>query len=195
MNRVILLERLREFTEGVTGDLRFPVSQQRGDPEGLPPRAAEVFCARLPDSREAKKKAPYILHQVITGKDAQTPGGPVNSETAVRSIFCVYHPDEQQGGLALLTLMEQLRVALLERVVIGAQFRLDLEAGIETLVYPEDTAPYYAGEMITTWHMPPVARLDTTRTVHGMPPWDPSPRHTEETIRLERNEIHDKTQQ
>ena len=112
----------------------------------------------------------------------------VDSLATVRTIFCVYNPNEQEGGLALESLMEQLRISLLERVVIGGQFRLDLEAGIESLVYPEDNAPYYAGEMVTVWHLPPVRQLDTTRIIHGMPPWDPHPQHLEETFMLKGSE-------
>ena len=58
----------------------------------------------------------------------------------------------------LLNLMERLRIALLERVVIGQQCTLDLQAGLETLVYPDDTAPYFAGEMVSTWKLPAVQR-------------------------------------
>lgn len=49
-------------------------------------------------------------------------------------------------------------MALLRQVVIGEQFTLDLEAGLEVLVYPDDTAPYFVGEMISTWILPPVER-------------------------------------
>lgn len=188
MTKVILLNELKTFTEAVTRDLIFPVAQQKEDKEPPKPRAAEVFRARLPDSKSAKKKAPYILHQIITGKDTQTEGRRMDGMATVRTIFCVYHPDEQEGGVALLTLMEQLRLSLLERPIVGAQFTLDLEAGMESMVYPEDTAPYYAGEMVTVWRMPPVNRLDATRVVHGMPPWDPTPRHLEETIKLKGSE-------
>ena len=184
MSRVILLEQLREFTRAVTGELFFPVAQQKEDALPPPPRETEVFCPRLPDSKAARKKAPYILHQVLTGKDSQAPGQQVSSKTTVRTIFCVYDPNEQTGGMALLTLMEQLRIAFLERPIVGGQFRLDLEAGIESFVYPEDSAPYYAGEMTTIWNMPPIKRLDATRIVHGMPPWDPNPRHLQETVKL-----------
>lgn len=96
----------------------------------------------------------------------------------------MYHPDEQEGGLALLTLMDQLYLSLLERPIVGAQFVLDLKAGMESMAYPEDSAPYFAGEMVTVWRMPPVRRLDTTRMIHGMPPWDPDPQHHEETFAL-----------
>ena len=188
MSKVILLNELKTFTMDVTRDLLFPVAQQKEDKEPPKPRAAEVFRARLPDSKSARKKAPYILHQIISDKDIQPEGQRLQSTAMVRSIFCVYNHDEQEGGIALLTLMEQLRISLLERPIVGAQFVLDLEAGMESMVYPEDTAPYYAGEMVTVWRMPPVARLDTTRVIHGMPPWDPTPRHMEETIKLKGSE-------
>ena len=58
----------------------------------------------------------------------------------------------------LLNLMERLRISLLRQIVIGDQFQLDLKAGLETLVYPDDTAPYYAGEMISTWKIPAIQR-------------------------------------
>ena len=138
-----------------------PTKMQKGDTEQKY-RAADVYLMRLPDSNSATKKAPYILHQVITGKDTQPSGNLPESSVTVRSIFCVYNDNEEEGeeegGMMLLNLMETLRVDLMRQVVIGRQFELDLEAGIETLVYPEDTAPFYAGEMITTWSLPAVER-------------------------------------
>lgn len=158
MTKVILLEQLKIFTEDATGDLLLPVARQKGDSGPPAPRAAEVYRARLPDSTAAKKKAPYILHQIITGKDAQRSGQFGTAVATVRTIFCVYHQDEQEGGLALLNLMERLRIALLEHGMVGKQFILDREAGLESLVYPEDIAPYYAGEMLSTWKLPAIER-------------------------------------
>ncbi len=189
MSHVILLNELKKFTEAVTCDIILPVSQQKGDPGPPPPRAAQVFLARLPNGKTDKwKKAPYILHQVLVGRDGQTEGQRLNSVAVVRTVFCVYDPDEQEGGLNLLNLMDQLRISMEERPIVGGQFRLDFEAGIEMTVYGEQedrsTAPYYLGEMMSSWHIPPVNRLDTTRVIHGMPPWDPKARHLQETITL-----------
>ncbi|WP_050697997.1 hypothetical protein [Anaeromassilibacillus senegalensis] len=157
MTRTILLECLRDETMEAVHDIIMPVSMQKGDVDQAY-RPADTYLARLPDSSAAKKKVPYILHQIITGKDAQTSGQKVLSTATVRTIFCVYNNDEQEGGLTLLNLMERLRIQLLRKVVIGNQFTLDLEAGLEVLVYPEDTAPYYAGEMISVWKLPAVER-------------------------------------
>ena len=157
MTRTILLKRLRAFTEEVTADLIMPTRLQKGDAEQIF-RPAKVYLMRLPDGSAAKKKAPYIIHQAITSKDTQPSGELEAGVAVVRSIFAVYNDDEQEGGLMLLNLMERLRIRLLREVVIGRRFQLDLEAGLETFIYPDDTAPYYAGEMTTTWRVPGVER-------------------------------------
>lgn len=151
MTAVILLEKLKAFTEEATKDLIMPTKTQNDDNEPIF-RSAEVHKMRLPDSRSAKKKAPYIIHQVITGKDTTT------SSVVVRSIFCVYNEREDEGGLMLLNLMERLRISLLKAGTVGEQFTLDINAGMERMIYPDDTAPFYAGEMISTWKMPRVER-------------------------------------
>lgn len=151
MTAVILLEQLAAFTEEATKDLIMPTKMQDGDDEPIF-RSAEVHKMRLPDSRSAKKKAPYIIHQVITGKDTTA------SSAVVRSIFCVYNEREDEGGLMLLNLMERLRITLLKAGTVGEQFTLDINAGMERMIYPDDTAPFYAGEMISTWKMPRVER-------------------------------------
>ena len=157
MTKNVLLDVLKEFTETVTKDLIMPLNPQKG--ETVPQyRNAEVFKMRLPVSSEAKKKAPYIIHQVITGKDNQIGTQNTSCTAVIRSIFCVYNEDEQEGALMLLNLMERLRIALLKQRVIGKQFALDMESGIEYLIYPDDTAPFFAGEMVSTWLLPRIER-------------------------------------
>lgn len=162
MTKVVLLEELKKFTKTVTRDLILPVRPSEEEPTPLP-RQPKVYRMRLPQFRDATRKAPYILHQAITGKDTQAVGMKATEATAVvRTVFCVYHEDEEEGALSLLNLMERLRVALLEQVVVGKQFKLDVKAGLETLAYPDDTeprsAPYYLGEMISTWRLPGIER-------------------------------------
>lgn len=157
MTRIILLERLRDFTREATADLIMPTRIQKADEEqGY--RPADIYLMRLPDGTAATKKAPYVMHQLITGMDQQPQGQRAESTAKVRSICCVYSDDEQEGGLMLLNLMERMRIALLKQVVIGNQFTLDLDAGLETMVYPDDTAPYFVGEMLSTWKLPAVER-------------------------------------
>lgn len=157
MTNITLLERLKLFTEETIKDIILPVRLQKGDTKQQM-RAADVHLMRLPDSTAATKKAPYIIHQLVTSKDTQPTGKQESGSSVVRSVFCVYSENEQEGALHLLNLMERLRIRLLQQVIIGQQYQLDLEAGVEMLIYPEDTAPYYAGEMSTTWRMPSVER-------------------------------------
>ena len=107
-SRVGFLERLKEVTQEAVKDLILPTRIQKADEEQSY-RAADVYLMRLPDSKSAFKKCPYILHQLITGKDIQEEGQNVASTVQVRTIFCVYNDDEQEGGLMLLGLAERLR--------------------------------------------------------------------------------------
>lgn len=157
MTKTDLLNVLTDVTKEVTANLIMPVRIQKKD-EVQMFRAADVHKMRLPDSSAAQKKAPYIIHQIITSKDSQVSGQLVRSSATVRSIFCVYNENEEEGGLVLLNLMERLRIALLKRVVIGDRFQLDLEVGLESLIYPDDSAPYYTGEMSSTWKIPAIKR-------------------------------------
>ena len=55
--------------------------------------------------------------------------------------------------------MERFRIPLLRNPwIANGQFELDLQDGVESMIYPDDTAPYFVGEMMTTWRMPPVKR-------------------------------------
>lgn len=107
MTRIILLERLRAFTEEVTADLIMPTRLQKGDTGAeLPP------CKGLPDAPAGR----HFCHQEgslcaapghYSGRDQQPQGQRVTSSAKVRSICCVYNDDEQEGGLMLLNLRER----------------------------------------------------------------------------------------
>lgn len=167
MTKIILLEQLKKFSEIKTKDMLLPVRQQENDETQPPPRAPEVFLMRLPDYRSVTKKAPYMLHQLIAGGDLQPEGEPAPKASAVvRTVFCAYCEDEQEGSMYLLNMMERMRISLLEEPLIGGQFELDLTAGLECVPYADGsnaadrTAPYYLGEMISTWKLPRIKRKD-----------------------------------
>ena len=164
MTKIILLEELKRFTLAATQGVLLPVAFQSGDAEPPAPRAPEVHLMRLPQMNAWKKKAPYITHQALQWLDVSKPGQPPRSRMVVRSCFCVYNLNESEGELSLLNLMERLRIALLEAGRLKGPFILDLddhpgnEAGVEGMIYPDNVAPYYAGEMMTAWRLPAVER-------------------------------------
>ena len=67
MNRITLLEQLKKLTQESVGDIIMPVRMQKGDTEPIL-RSADVYLMRLPDSNASQKKAPYIIHQLITAR-------------------------------------------------------------------------------------------------------------------------------
>ena len=193
--KVGLLYALKAFTERATGDLTLQVKRQSKDEKEPKPRPAAVHLTRLPDMESFEKKAPFILHQVVTGQDelgninrgtGQQILRELKSTAVIRSVFCVYNPNEEEGGLTLLNLMETVRVSLLLFPTLDNVFELDLDEGISQMVYPETgergTAPYYLGEMVTTWKLPEVKRLDAKRVIQGLPPVDPKASHYTTTI-------------
>ena len=158
LSKTSLLEAFKERTAEATSDLILPLQMQKGDTVESG-RAADVYIGRLPDSKQNTKKAPYILHQMVNSVNKQIPGEQLQSKAIVRSIFCVYCDNEQDGTLMLINLMERLRISLLRNPLIGDNaFECDLQEGLEDLVYPDDTYPYYLGEMISVWELPPIKR-------------------------------------
>ena len=157
MTIVALLDALKHFCIDKTKHLEFPTSVQKNDTQ-REFRAPDVYKMRLPDSESAKKVAPYILIQFVHGMDQQQHGKQSLSSALIRFIFCVYDKHEEEGAMMLLNLMETVRIALLKNVVVGKMFKLDTDAGLESLVYAENTAPYYAGELVGTFQLPSIER-------------------------------------
>ena len=144
--KVGLLYALKDFTTETVKDLLMPVKRQKQDEREPKRRAAAVFLARLPDMTSFEKKAPFILHQAVTSEDGLKNANKgtgresrleLQSSAIIRSVFCVYHPDEEEGGLALLNIMEEMRIALLMYPTLNKVFELDLKEGISQMVYPE----------------------------------------------------------
>ena len=165
MTKITLLEQLKAFTETQTGGLMLPVQPTEED-EHPKNRAVSVYVPCLPEPRSFEQKAPFITHGVLTGNDMdeeeQRGLRRMQASAVVRSRFCVFHADEQAGGLALLNLMERLRIALLETIWIGP-FKLNVKAGLNMLVYPKDlyqmpASPFHLGEMVSSWIMPTIER-------------------------------------
>ena len=155
MTSADLLNVLTEFTREATKDLILPTKSEKGTTSA--PRAAEVHKMNLPDMTSVRSKAPYIIHQVIGIKDVQQPGQKDQALCTIRTVFCVYHPNAEEGGLALLNLMERLRIAILRKCVLDSRYVLDKNAGLDVGTYDaQDTQPFYLAEMISTWKMPAI---------------------------------------
>lgn len=155
MTNVELLFALKYICERAVKGLKLPTAVQRDDKKIIE-REPEVHIMRLPRSTDAKKIAPYIIVQFVTG--AQKRVSPPNPQRTaiVRFICCVYDSDEETGAISLLNVMEAVQREILRAIKIGKCNTLDPDEPFEMLVYPDDTAPYYMGEMAATFHLPPI---------------------------------------
>ncbi|GHV19525.1 hypothetical protein FACS18949_02750 [Clostridia bacterium] len=62
--------------------------------------------------------------------------------------------DNSTGALSVLTIIDRLRLAFERRGIIAEQYQL--MPPLEWVIYPEDTAPYFLGEISTVWTIPAV---------------------------------------
>lgn len=153
-----LLCDLKTFCERQTAHFLYCVPVQKGDTEEKC-RPPNVFKQRVPHTDEAEKYSPLILVQYLGGGTKQPQGLRAETIAKIRISFCVYDRiSEEEGSIALLTLMDAVKHSLLQQVIIGKQFKLDLETGVEDEVYNENTAPYYIGELNCVFKLPPVER-------------------------------------
>ena len=152
MTRYFLIEELKKFCEKETKHLEYPTAVQKGDTKRVK-RAPKVYKMRLPNARDYKKYEPYIIIQLADSEHIQPEGSPPKHSATIRFIFCVTHEDESEGAMLLLNLMDIIQMELLKSVRIGPHFCLDVHQPLSTLIYPDDTAPYYAGEMVGTFKL------------------------------------------
>lgn len=165
MDKMQLLYNLRDMTREALGDTKYLVQPTKKDlePEPIVPN---IFLQRVPSSRESTKKVPYVLHQIATGEDIQKAGTLPTATTLVRHVFVVYNENEEEGGMQLLEIMEKFRIHMLQCLSLG-QFRLDLTEGVDATIYPDDTAPFYIGEMGSVWEIPAINRQGPRGHVGG----------------------------
>ena len=157
MTRNEFLDELKEFMEGVFADIKLPVKLQTINDE-VSYRPPEIYSMRLPDSKSAYKKVPYVINRIVTSQSVGKPGELRERTCVVDSIFAVYSEDENEGARKLIQLFDRIEFELINAGGVGEgnMYELIREQPIEFLIYPEDTAPYYMGEMVTTWRMPPI---------------------------------------
>jgi len=153
MTPIILLQRLKEFIENEIKDL---ILQVKGDKKG---RAAEVHLMQLPDIEDKIQRIPYVVLQFVKNTDKQPEGELTESSTMIRIVAATYSEDCGVGAMDVLNLLTRIRTALLRDRVIGRQFILNINTSpLEMIVYPDDTAPYFLGEMASYWDIPPINR-------------------------------------
>ena len=153
MTPVILLDNLEEFVKENTKDIKLQVRIRKPEQEQEKERAADVYKMRLPKKEDQTEKIPYILLQFLKGKDGEVQEG---STCQIRIIVATYAENDSMGSYDVLNVLLRIRSELQKIGIIGGYFVLDKP--LEYIVYPDNTQPYFLGEMITNWSIPEIKR-------------------------------------
>ena len=156
MDRVHLLSAIKARQTEALKDILLPTVAQKGIPSVE--RPAEIFTGRLPDRKSETTKAPYILNAILNSNFFQRPGEQPDNDVTVRTVVCVHHENGELGAAGLLNLLERMRISYTAYPILDDMYEVDFEKGIQDLIYPDDTAPFYMAEQITVWKLPPVKR-------------------------------------
>ncbi len=156
MTPIILLDRLEEFVKAVTKDIKLQVRVRNQNSDEEKERAALVYKMRVPTKEDQTQKVPYILLQVLTGKDDKKEREPDESNCQIRIVVATYSEDGDVGAYDVLNVILRIRSELEKVGIIAGQFVLQMP--LEYIIYPDSAPPYYMGEMITNWSMPTIKR-------------------------------------
>lgn len=146
-----LLDCMKEFIEEDLKEYNLPVKQDGWENQPNE-RPIEVHEMAMPEPDEEHERIPYILLELLNGKDERGSDGQMHSIVNVRVIITIYSQDKREGKLQVLQIVQKLRRDFLEKGVIGGCFELKLP--LEYLCYPDDTEWYHMGEMATQWEIP-----------------------------------------
>lgn len=155
MTPIFLLEALADFVKQQTKDIILPVRVRKDGTEDKQ-RAANVYKMALPKKEDQTQQAPYILLQILNGKDDKPDGAPPENMCAVRIVVVVYSEDAEQGAYNVLNIISRLRSELEKVGIVGGKFALQMP--LEYIIYPDNIPPYFVGEMITNWSGPTITR-------------------------------------
>ncbi|MBD5117620.1 MAG: hypothetical protein HDT37_00605 [Clostridiales bacterium] len=157
MTPLDLLDEMKIYIEQQTKDLILPTRMDRRSGE-TPERPAEVHTMALPNKKAETERIPYVLLQFLTSKDQQEPGEMPESSCKIRIVAATYSEDKAEGSRCLLNLLTRIRLAFLRDGSIADRYLLKIrkEQPLEMIIYPDSPAPYYLGEMMTEWTLPPV---------------------------------------
>lgn len=158
MNRIMLLEALKVRQQEDLKDLLMPTVPKKDRPSEL--RTVEIFKGKLPDRKSETEKAPYIVNAVLNSNFYRNPGEEPTGLCTIRSTVCIYNPNNEEGILMVLNVLERLRISYTRNPIVDGVFECLFDEGhaIQDLVYPDETMPFFMADQVTVWKLPPVER-------------------------------------
>lgn len=152
MTPIELGNALTALCKDTTEDLLLPVRKKSTEPPEM--RSPAVYLMDVPKKEDDTNAIPYIIVQILTGKHEQKPVSDPESRVSIRIVAAVYSEDMGEGKLNVLNIITRLCDKLLKREILASHFVL--ADNIEWVVDPRPAPPYYFGEMLMTFEIPPV---------------------------------------
>jgi hypothetical protein len=143
MTSVQLLEKLKEFVIVKLSNLHLSKkSTPNADIHVIVP---QVFICDVPKKESDSENFPYVLIDVIGGKDDLQK---LECDFDVVFMVGIYNIYPQEGKLELLNVIDRLRLELVASEIINEQFKLN---SLEFQIVNEQTAPYCFGLIKTNY--------------------------------------------
>lgn len=144
-----LLDRAEEFIREDMKEIRLPVNPKAN--EDTTPRPFDVMKMALEDPEDWEGRIPYILIQLLSGKDQEG-----DATAKLRFIICTYDRNREAGKMALVHVVQKLRFDLMRAGTLGNEFAL--RKPLEYLFINDDTGAYHLAEIHATYSLPEIER-------------------------------------
>ena len=142
------------YTEGLDKPEEAPEEKEPTAEAGRPPH---VFLMNTPERSDLVSQIPYLMIQLLNGKDKRNADtGDEESTANVRILVATYNDDGEDGGLQVLEIIERIRIMLFKGRLLDQQYMIQHPFDYE--IYPDDTGVYYLGEINTVWSVPTIER-------------------------------------
>lgn len=153
-----LMETLKGFVQDDLKEMRLKVKQEEWASKVPLERPVQVYTYMTPVPTDNTELVPYILLRPVKGSDtSDEDSGLPESTVTIMGYIAVYDRNPQEGQMAVLNIIEKLRLDLLSRRVIGGEY--ELQEPFEYKFYDDIILPYHEAEFTTIWRMQPVKRI------------------------------------
>lgn len=152
----MLLDAIQDFLEEKLKNVQLLVKPDEDDDEKASVRGVRIFQQRMPNPEDTRMYVPYILLQMMNGKDKRTESGQEESEAVVRFVVTLYDPDPEEGAKALSNLISTIRYEMERAGVVGGRYEIQRPMEYQFIV--ENTLPYHLAEIKSIWKIPSIER-------------------------------------
>lgn len=149
MTGLNVLDAAAEFIGTATKDIIL-TSRERGEKNKHITRPAYIYKMRLPDKEAETKQVPYILLQLVKGDDDDK-----TNKAQIRVVIATFSDEAPEGATNVAVIITRIQTELRKAGFLEKKYGVEK---IEYLIYGDELAPYYMGEMMITFDLPTIHR-------------------------------------